>query len=128
MYAQIKCPAEYAVTMMRTLDAPMTVMEGTTDSLRQMGQELFNPPNVKGWPGGKTWMNTMTLLATGSTSPAGSSTTWAARELFSDNLHATLAAHGVGAGGLGTPAQIVDAVWNTFLPGRVPPRPRPAPP
>ena len=27
-----------------------------------MGQDLFNPPNVKGWPGGKTWMNTMTLI------------------------------------------------------------------
>ena len=28
-----------------------------------MGQNLFSPPNVKGWPGGETWINTNTLLA-----------------------------------------------------------------
>ena len=28
-----------------------------------MGQNLMSPPNVKGWPGGETWINTTTLLA-----------------------------------------------------------------
>jgi hypothetical protein len=28
-----------------------------------MGQRLFEPPNVKGWPGGQTWLNTSTILA-----------------------------------------------------------------
>jgi hypothetical protein len=28
-----------------------------------MGQNLFSPPNVKGWPGQDTWINTSTLLA-----------------------------------------------------------------
>ena len=28
-----------------------------------MGQNLFSPPNVKGWPGGEPWINTTTLLA-----------------------------------------------------------------
>ena len=27
-----------------------------------MGQTLFAPPNVKGWPGGPSWLNTSTLL------------------------------------------------------------------
>jgi hypothetical protein len=27
-----------------------------------MGQSLFAPPNVKGWPGGRAWLNTSTLL------------------------------------------------------------------
>jgi len=27
-----------------------------------MGQRLFAPPNVKGWPGGRSWLNTSTLL------------------------------------------------------------------
>jgi hypothetical protein len=27
-----------------------------------MGQPLFAPPNVKGWPGGRDWLNTSTLL------------------------------------------------------------------
>jgi hypothetical protein len=30
--------------------------------LRQMGQDLFAPPNVKGWDGGVTWITTNTLL------------------------------------------------------------------
>ena len=28
-----------------------------------MGQNLFSPPNVRGWPGGDAWINTHTLLA-----------------------------------------------------------------
>ena len=28
-----------------------------------MGQNLFAPPNVKGWPGGDAWINSSTLLA-----------------------------------------------------------------
>jgi Protein of unknown function (DUF1800) len=27
-----------------------------------MGQDLFEPPNVKGWPGGTSWLNTSTIL------------------------------------------------------------------
>lgn len=27
-----------------------------------MGQTLFAPPNVKGWPGGPAWLNTSTVL------------------------------------------------------------------
>ncbi len=30
--------------------------------LNGLGQSLFAPPNVKGWPGGKAWLNTATLL------------------------------------------------------------------
>ena len=29
---------------------------------RQLGQDLFAPPNVKGWPGGAAWINSATLL------------------------------------------------------------------
>ncbi len=28
----------------------------------QLGQDLFAPPNVKGWPGGEAWINSATLL------------------------------------------------------------------
>jgi uncharacterized protein (DUF1800 family) len=30
--------------------------------LGAMGQQLFAPPNVKGWPGGPSWLNTSTVL------------------------------------------------------------------
>jgi uncharacterized protein (DUF1800 family) len=29
----------------------------------QLGQNLFSPPNVRGWPGGEAWINSSTLLA-----------------------------------------------------------------
>jgi Protein of unknown function (DUF1800) len=32
------------------------------NAMRQMGQILFAPPNVKGWDGGKAWISTSTLL------------------------------------------------------------------
>jgi hypothetical protein len=28
----------------------------------RQGQELFAPPNVKGWDGGRTWLNSTTVL------------------------------------------------------------------
>jgi hypothetical protein len=31
--------------------------------LEAMGQDLFAPPNVKGWVGGPAWLNTATVLA-----------------------------------------------------------------
>jgi uncharacterized protein (DUF1800 family) len=31
--------------------------------LGEMGQPLFTPPNVKGWAGGRAWLNTATVLA-----------------------------------------------------------------
>lgn len=31
------------------------------DKLTQLGQTVFNPPNVKGWPAGRTWVSTSTL-------------------------------------------------------------------
>jgi hypothetical protein len=33
------------------------------DTLRVMGMNLFEPPNVAGWPGGLTWINSGTLIA-----------------------------------------------------------------
>ena len=38
---------------------------GTTalaQSLEQLGQNLFSPPSVKGWDGGRSWLNGQTLL------------------------------------------------------------------
>ncbi|MGH2470023.1 MAG: DUF1800 family protein, partial [Chloroflexota bacterium] len=32
-------------------------------ALRNMGQELFNPPNVGGWPGGPEWIDAGTMAA-----------------------------------------------------------------
>jgi len=29
----------------------------------RMGQDLFYPPNVGGWPGGRAWLSTRTIIA-----------------------------------------------------------------
>jgi len=62
-FAKIKSPVEFTVSSIRTLDAPMTAVRDLSGSLALMGQDLFNPPNVKGWAEGRTWINTRTLLA-----------------------------------------------------------------
>jgi hypothetical protein len=31
----------------------------------RQGQDLFHPPNVKGWDGGRNWLNSTTLLERG---------------------------------------------------------------
>ena len=37
--------------------------KGHAQAMRRMGQELFMPPDVAGWRGGATWLNTNCLLA-----------------------------------------------------------------
>ncbi|MBV8751136.1 MAG: DUF1800 domain-containing protein [Candidatus Eremiobacteraeota bacterium] len=57
-----KSPIELVIGTLRYLGA-QTVPAYTTYKLAQMGQEPMNPPSVKGWDGGPTWINTTTLLA-----------------------------------------------------------------
>jgi uncharacterized protein (DUF1800 family) len=58
----IKSPCEYVVGGARCLDGRLSVNEAVP-LLRELGQELLAPPNVKGWPGHKRWINTATWLA-----------------------------------------------------------------
>ena len=61
--AEIKSPVVFLVQLARQLeidDLPLAVLAG---SMREMGQQLFFPPNVAGWPGGAAWITTNTLFA-----------------------------------------------------------------
>lgn len=62
-FAKIKSPTEFAIMTIRALDAPMAAVRDLPGSLALMGQDLFNPPNVKGWQEGQAWINSRTLLA-----------------------------------------------------------------
>jgi len=62
MGGQIKSPVQYIVQTSKLLDAPPPAPIAAQNAMRQMGQILFAPPNVKGWDGGKTWISTSTLL------------------------------------------------------------------
>ncbi len=59
---QIKSPVQLLVTACRQLERPLPPAPLPSNALRLLGQELFLPPNVKGWDGGAAWINTNTLL------------------------------------------------------------------
>lgn len=60
--ALVKSPTEYVIGSARAFDM---VTDGITlpNAMPAMGQALFNPPNVAGWPGGTTWLNSGAWLA-----------------------------------------------------------------
>jgi uncharacterized protein (DUF1800 family) len=60
---KIKSPTELVVGAVRTLGVPATDLKQLTDAMERMGQNLFMPPSVKGWDGGRAWINTATLFA-----------------------------------------------------------------
>jgi uncharacterized protein (DUF1800 family) len=62
MRAQIKSPTQFVVQTSKLLNAPLPAAKVVQNGMRQMGQILFAPPNVKGWDGGKSWITTSTLL------------------------------------------------------------------
>lgn len=57
-------PVEYVVGSLKKVRAKFGLPEqqAVGDRLKAMGQTLFNPPNVKGWPGNQAWINTQALL------------------------------------------------------------------
>jgi uncharacterized protein (DUF1800 family) len=60
---RVKSPIEFIVSLVRAL-APKTIAPSDLVApLDQTGQSLFAPPNVKGWDGGRSWLNTATVLA-----------------------------------------------------------------
>lgn len=60
----IKSPVQFYLGLVQDLDLDVTpVPRFTLQPLRQMGQLLFHPPNVRGWVGGRQWINSATLTA-----------------------------------------------------------------
>jgi uncharacterized protein (DUF1800 family) len=74
---RIASPAELVIGTARSLGLRLAAPE-LRDNLNAMGQELYAPPNVKGWDGEKKWIN---------------ATTWAARQAFAQRV-ADLASDG----------------------------------
>jgi len=60
-HALIKSPIDLVIGAQRTLDVRPD-LNGTADVLRRLGQDLFEPPTVKGWDGGRDWISTTTML------------------------------------------------------------------
>jgi len=56
----VKSPVEYVVGTVKQLGGQVRE-RALAPALRQLGQELFNPPNVAGWPGGPAWLDASTV-------------------------------------------------------------------
>ncbi|MFC0216292.1 DUF1800 family protein [Paenibacillus chartarius] len=61
MSGRVRSPVEYTLSLLLSLELPL--QRGITVALREMGQELFLPPDVSGWAGGERWLAASSLLA-----------------------------------------------------------------
>jgi len=71
-HALVKSPAEIMAGLLRGLEAqidnalepPQLVQRANqiNGAMQGMGQVLFNPPDVNGWPGGEDWVSTTGLI------------------------------------------------------------------
>ncbi len=58
---KVRSPIELGVGVLRALDGTTNMVE-LARRLRDLGQMPLYPPNVKGWDGGRVWINSSTLL------------------------------------------------------------------
>ncbi|NBZ95559.1 MAG: DUF1800 domain-containing protein [Proteobacteria bacterium] len=62
MHHQIKSPVQWMIQTTRMLEIPLPDAKVLENSLASLGQVLFEPPNVKGWDGGRSWISASSLL------------------------------------------------------------------
>ncbi len=58
---KVRSPVELGSGFLRALEGSTDVFH-LAESFQRLGQGLFYPPSVKGWDGGRTWINSSTLL------------------------------------------------------------------
>ena len=58
---KIRSPIEWTLGWMNALQMT-TNLKKVNEGLVELGQALFFPPNVKGWDGGRAWINSSTLV------------------------------------------------------------------
>lgn len=59
---RVKSPVEMGIGLLRSFGLE-TNTYALAEELRQQGQAVFYPPNVKGWDGGREWINSAALLS-----------------------------------------------------------------
>jgi uncharacterized protein (DUF1800 family) len=60
--ALVKSPVEFVIGAYKTLGLS-ELDYSALPALQQMGQRLFFPPTVAGWPGGQNWLTSGTMIA-----------------------------------------------------------------
>ncbi len=63
-YALVKSPVEYVVGALRASRAKLEPahQRGVVNMMSQLYQTLLDPPNVKGWDGGREWIDDSSIL------------------------------------------------------------------
>ncbi len=59
--ALIKSPVDLVVGSQRSLEVRSN-LNASAEALEKLGQDLFQPPTVKGWDGGRDWISTTTMI------------------------------------------------------------------
>ncbi len=59
----VSSPVEFIAGTVRRFEVTYANTAQFARTSASLGENLFYPPNVKGWPGGATWINSSTLLA-----------------------------------------------------------------
>lgn len=57
-----KSPVEMTIGTLRFLRIPVDDTQRLVRAGRLLGQDVFDPPNVKGWAGGESWITSYTLM------------------------------------------------------------------
>lgn len=59
---RIKSPAEFAIGIVRALEGTISTTQ-LGNGLADLGQDLYNPPTVNGWAGGRRWIDSTAIIA-----------------------------------------------------------------
>lgn len=105
---QIKSPVQFLTQLLHELEIREPPPGFLLSAQAQLGQMLYNPPNVAGWDHGKAWINTNTLLARYNL--AGFITTGS--ETSAQALAAPGMRGGGGGGGMANAARRSARNWN----------------
>lgn len=62
---RVTSPTEFVIGAIRSLErlSPLPSTLLLAEATMGLGQDLFYPPNVFGWPGGRSWLTTRSLIA-----------------------------------------------------------------
>jgi uncharacterized protein (DUF1800 family) len=113
LHSRVLDPVGFVIGAVRSTEQfdppPSTLLLG--EWTRRIGQVLFFPPNVGGWPGGRSWLSGRAVLARGNFAAALVEGRLRARtDLPAPNLEALATKHGRG----GSPAEAVGFYGELF--------------
>ncbi|MDB5308998.1 MAG: hypothetical protein JWO38_3200 [Gemmataceae bacterium] len=134
---RIKSPVEYVLGAVRAVYRRYAETDPEYRPLPQqvlvprvtaMGQSLFAPPNVKGWPGGRAWLNTSTMLERANFAAAlATGTLWTVPPSATDTAADAAPPRALDPARLPAeeratrPEDIADALLDLYVPGGVRP-------